>query len=554
MLAAIWTKATRDRWRAMAIAVVSLAALLLMAMGVYQDIDLSFYTGLPEAFRSLLNVPADADAAGLAIGVLYGLYGALTLAALALAMGAASVAGEERDGTIGLLLGNPRSRTHVLASKAASMVLLTGLGALALYGAAYLVAVVLDVRLTGMAVGAYTLHLWSNALFYGFLAMAIGAWTGKRGLASGISAGVMVLSYLAVGIFPLIRGWEDAAKAFPWYYFDSSKPLVNGLDGAHLVVLLAGSVLLAAAAVIGLNRRDLRGPTTGMSLLDRLRTHPLTRRVAERLAGSARVSRIWVKAASDHQGLLIVTGYVMFLIMGVVMGALYSLMDQTMLGFADQIPDAVFAFAGAGGGNMSTPEGFFEVETFGLMAPIAVMVVAVVIGAGALAGEEQRRTMGLLLANPVRRSGIVLEKAVAMTLNALAVGVATFAGVWLGSVIGGLDMNVGNIAATCLLVTLVGLAFGALALAISAATGRVKVAVFGAVGAAVAFHMVTSLDTLNGGVGGLARWSPFHYYLTSDPLNNGMNWSHATVLAGLVAILLGLAVVLFDRRDLRQTG
>ncbi len=41
------------------------------------------------------------------------------LAGLAIAMGSASIAGEESAGTMGLLLGNPKSRTYVLASKGA---------------------------------------------------------------------------------------------------------------------------------------------------------------------------------------------------------------------------------------------------------------------------------------------------------------------------------------------------------------------------------------------------------------------------------------------------
>ncbi|MDH3261540.1 MAG: ABC transporter permease [Acidimicrobiia bacterium] len=554
MLATVFTKTTRDRWKGMAIAVISLALLLLMAMSVYRDIDLSIYTELPEVFLSLMGIPDGADVASLAVGVLYGFYGALTLAGLAVSMGSASVAGEERDGTIGLLLGNPKSRTNVLVSKAASMLLLVGLGALALWGTAPLVAGILDVRMGGMQMGAYALHLFVNAIFYGFLAMAIGAWTGKRGLASGVTAGVMALGFVAVGIFPIIEGWENVAKAFPWNYFDNGQPVINGIQWGDLSVLLVASVVLAAIALVGVNRRDLRGQNVGVTLLDRLRANPMTQKVVDRLAGATRVSRIWIKTASEHQGLLIITAYLMFFVMGVLMGPLYGLMDKTLLSFADQIPKELYAFVGAGGGSMSTAEGFYEVETFGLMAPIAVMVVTVVIGAQALAGEEQDSTMGLLLANPIKRSRVLLEKAWAMVVYAIAVGFFTFAGVWLGSLIGGLGIGVGNIAATSFLATLVGLAFGALALALSAATGRVKVAVFGTVGVALVFHLVNSFASLNDTLAAWARWTPFNYYLNSHPLVNGMRWGDAAVLTGLTVVLVALSVVLFQRRDLRQTG
>jgi len=67
-----------------------------------------------------------------------------------------------------------------------------------------------------------------------------------------------------------------------------------------------------------------------------------------------------------------------------------------------------------GNGDIRTPEGFFQVGTFSMTAPIALMVVSVAMRARALAGEEGRRTMGLLLANPVPRSAVVVENALSL--------------------------------------------------------------------------------------------------------------------------------------------
>ncbi len=554
MLVSVFAKTTRDRWKGMVIAIFTLALLLLMAMAVYRDIDLTVYMDLPEVFLSMMGIPDGADTAALAVGVLYGFYGALTLAAMAVSMGSASVAGEERDGTIGLLLGNPKSRTHVLVAKAGSMLLLVGLGALALWGIAPLIGGMLDVSLTGMEVGSYALHLFVNAIFYGVLAMAIGAWTGRRGLATGVTAGLMAVGFVAVGVFPVIKGWENVAKAFPWHYFDNGQPVVNGIQWGDLGVLAGSAAVLAVVALVGVNRRDLRGQNVGVTLLDRLRENPMTQKVTDRLAGATRVSRIWIKTASEHQGLLIITAYVMFFVMGFLMGPLYGLMDENLLNFTDQIPEELWAFVGAGGGSMSTAEGFYEAETYGLMVPISVIVVTAVIGSRALAGEEQNRTMGLLLANPIKRSRVVLEKFMAMVTYAFAVGFATFAGVWLGSLAGGLGIDPLNIAAASALGTLVGLVFGSLALALSAATGRVRVAVFGTVGAALVFHLVNSFASLNDTLAGWAHVSPFSYYLNTHPLENGMDWGNAAILAGLTIVLLAVSVVLFQRRDLRQTG
>lgn len=549
MLANIFTKTLRDRWLGVAIATGSLALLLLFAMSMYRNLDLGIYANMPEAFRALLGVPAEADVGSLAIGVLFSSYGAWVLAGLMIAAGSASIASEESKGTIGLLLGNPKSRTNVLVSKAASMVLLTGLAAAFLWGSTYLVSRVLDVEITGMAVGALSLHMVVNALFYGFLAMAIGAWTGNRGTAAEATAGLMFVSIFAVGLLPLIKGWENVTKAFPWYYFNSSEPLINGINWGHIGVLFTGIALFVIAAVIGVNRRDLRGQNVGITLLDRLRSNPMTQRVVNRLAGSVRVSRIWIKTLSEHQALLISTGFVMFLVMGVMIGPMFNMMPAELMDMTADFPEALLA--AFGGGDMSTPEGWYQLETFGLMAPIALMVVTITVGARALAGEEERRTMGLLLANPIKRSKVVIEKAWVMIVCAITVGFATFAGVVAGSLLGGLGMDVGNIAAICLLVTLLGLVFGALALALSAAMGRGKVAVFGSIGTATVFYLAASLLPLSESVAGYAKWSPYYYYLSSDPLLTGMDWGHGAILAGLTLGLVVLSVVLFQRRDLR---
>ncbi len=550
MLAGVFTKTLLDRWKGWAIAVFSLALMLLMAMASYREIDLSVFEAMPEVYRSFIGISGTTDAGGLAIRALYSVYGAVTLAAMALAMGAASIAGEERNGTIGLLLANPKSRTHLVAAKAAAMILLTALSAAALWGIAYPVSAMLDVSIEGMDVGAFTLHLLVYSLFYGFLALAIGASTGNRGTAIGISTAVLALSLFAVGILPLVEGMEDLVKIFPSHYFDGSDPLLNGIDWGDIGILLAASAVLAAIAVIGVNRRDLKSQSVGVTLVDRLRANPVTHKVIDRLAGSARVSRIWVKTASDYQGILLITAALMFFMMGLMMGPFFAAIPEETLQLAADLPEAMVALVG--GGNISTPEGWYQIETFGLMAPIAVMIVTIAIGAGALAGEESRRTMSLLLANPVSRSRIVLEKSWTMVLFAFIVAFATFGGVALGSLIADLGMDIGNIAATCLLQALVGLVFGALALALSAGTGRTKVAVFGAIGAGLALHLLNSFAQLNDSLTAFVRWSPFHYYLGSDPLMNGMNWSDGAILAGLTVGLIALSVVLFERRDIRQ--
>jgi ABC-2 type transport system permease protein len=550
MLTNVFTRSLRERWLASAIGPLAIGAFLVMGMAVYRGIDLSLYADLPDSVRSLMGFSGSTDAGSLAYGAIYSFMGALTLAGVAIAGGSGAIAGEERTGTMGLLLANPLSRTSVLVAKAAALLALTTAGALLLWGAAVVAPALLDVDVTGMHPGALVVHMWVNALFYGFFALAISSWTGNQTVASAVAAALMVAGYLAVSILPLVDGLAELTRAFPWYYYDGSDPLTNGIGWRDLGVLGTGALVFAVAAVVGLNRRDLRRSSVAGSLLDRLRQNRVTSALAERLAGSARVSHIWVKTASEHQGLLVVLSAIL-LSMGMMMGPLYSLLDADLTSFADNIPDALSAMVG--GIDLATPEGWYMAENFSLVVPIALIVGTVVVGTGAIAGEEESGNMGLLLASPISRTRVVVEKSVAMVVYAVVLGVVTFVGTVAGSVLAGLDMSVANIAGLSLLGALLGLLFGAVSMALGAATGRKRVAVYGAVGCAVVSFLYNTIITITTDLVAWARLGPFHYYLSGEPLSNGISWTHVAVLAGASALLLAVSPLLFERRDLRTS-
>lgn len=549
MYANVFTKTSRDRITGMLIGAASIGLMLLLGMAVYKDVDLTLYMEtMPPAILEMMGIPDGADAAGLAFGAMYSFMGALTIAGLALSMGTASIAGEEANGTMGLLLGNPKSRTSILVSKVLSMLFVVFAGSLILLAAGYIVPSVLGVDMTPYNIEALVFHLGVNAVFYGLLAAAVGAWTGSAKAASGTAVAIMVVSWLAYGILPLIAGTETLIKFFPWYYFADGAPNLNGVAWGDMAVLGGLSVVFLVVAVIGVNRRDLRAQNVGKSLLDRMREHPLTKKVADRIAGSARVSRIAMKTASEHQGLLVITAMIMFYF-SLVMGPIYGLMDDVMLELSGQFPDVLLAMIG--GADMGTFEGFLQAEIFSITAPAVFGVLGVLIGARAIAGEEERKTMDLLLANPVTRSKVIVEKTFALIGYSIALGVVTFVGTWLTVLLAEPDLATANIAATTTLMTLLGLVFGGFALLIGSATGRSRLASYATAGLILVSYFLWSFMPLSENYAGWAKISPFHYYLGSNPLVNGMNWGHAGVLAGVFLLLVVLSIPLLERRDLR---
>lgn len=463
-------------------------------------------------------------------------------------------AGEEADGTIGLLLANPRSRRHLLMAKSSAMSVLVASGAVLTLGGSYLAPAILNVNIGASNLLAVSLHLLFNAVIWGAIATAVGAASGNRSLAVAVSTGAMVVSYFLVGLLPLVNSLADLAKVLPWYWFDGHDPLNNGINLTYLTLQAGLIVILFGVAWWGIETRDLSSSTGThnmmVNIVDRLRRDEHAARLVNRLSGSARVGSIWAKTAAEGKALVLVVGFVMFTLMGLMMGPMYTAMEDTLASLAADLPENLLAIFG--GGDISTPQGWYQVETFSLMAPIAVALVASAVGARALGGEEHARTMGLLLANPLTRRRVVLEKLVALAAHTTTVGIIIFAGVAGGSLLGQLDMSIAHIGAASLQVTLLGLMFGTLALAIGAATGSVHGATIGTIGAFSAAYAINSILAVAQNLEGWKWLSPFHWYLGNNPLNNGLDWVSVSLFTGFSTVFVVAAIVLFDRRDLRH--
>ena len=239
----------------------------------------------------------------------------------------------------------------------------------------------------------------------------------------------------------------------------------------------------------------------------------------------------------------------MFAYMGVMMAFLYSFMEDVMISTGDLLSPEMLAMFG--GAPMSTPEGFYQTETLGLMAPIAGILVGTTIAVKGVAGHERAGRLGLALSYPVSRSRWLASVSSVMVGYVVVTAAATGAGMMLGSLLGGLGVNPMHIAGAMLHVTGLGLVYSAVALAIASATGNTGFATWGTVGLALIGHFWNAVLSISPTLSGWAKLSPFYYYLTSDPLVNGVGWGYIAVLLGMAACLVAVSFRLFNRRDLR---
>ncbi|HET8989341.1 MAG TPA: ABC transporter permease subunit [Humibacillus sp.] len=230
-----------------------------------------------------------------------------------------------------------------------------------------------------------------------------------------------------------------------------------------------------------------------------------------------------------------------------------SMRDQpAMSDFLDQMPEAFRSLFAATGADMSTPLGYLQIELMSFMAPILVILYAVTAGSAAVAGEEGKRTLDLLVTAPVSRRRIVVEKAVAMVVGTF--GLSALLGVSL--VVEGrfadMDLPTAEVAAAMLHLAFLGLVFGAMALAIGCLTGQAGLSKAVPAVVAVVTYVVNGLGGMVTWLEPLQRYSPFFQFSGHDPLRNGISWPAVAVAFVTVAVLVVLAVVGFERRDVRS--
>ena len=226
--------------------------------------------------------------------------------------------------------------------------------------------------------------------------------------------------------------------------------------------------------------------------------------------------------------------------------------DPALNDFAKELPESVRALFVGGELDLASPVGYLNSQIYALTAPLLLLIYAIGAGAGAVAGEEERGTLDLLLAQPLRRKDYALAR-----FGALAVLVAALSGVLLATVavtslLVDLDIGFGRLLSASVSLWLLGLGFGGLALAVGAfRPGRTR-AIAVAAGIAVLAWLLDGLAQTVDVLEPLRPLSPYYQAMGRNPLGEGAAWTGWAVLSVVAAIGAVAAAWGLERRDVRQ--
>ncbi len=216
-----------------------------------------------------------------------------------------------------------------------------------------------------------------------------------------------------------------------------------------------------------------------------------------------------------------------------------------------QYPEAIKGFVSFGGQvDYTSGPGYLGSELFAIWVPLLLLIAAIGAGARATAGEEERGTLDLLLANPISRRRLVVEKLAALVAEVALLGLVLWCALVAGTAAVTMHVSVLHLAGAVASAVLLAIGFGALAVLVGAFTGRRGSAIGISAAAAVAAYLVNSLAPLVHALEPLQKSSPFYHYAASDPLRHGLEPWHVGILVAIALAAAIVAPLAFDRRDL----
>ena len=262
MLSSIFTKALWDQRVGILGWAVAIALVGVVYAAFYPSMNspemAAAMDAFPPEFMAALGMADITSPAGYLGSTTYGILGPVLSIIFGTTLGSRAIAGDEDAGRLEVLMAHPVERWSIVVQRAAAIVVALSIAGLALYLAMLAISGPAQLTEIGPAnLAAATVQLVLLALVFAMLALAVGAVTGKPGLATASVALVAVATYFANTLGPSTDYLAWTQKISPFYYYSGGQPLVNGLQVVDALILVGAAIVLALIGIGGFVRRDV---------------------------------------------------------------------------------------------------------------------------------------------------------------------------------------------------------------------------------------------------------------------------------------------------------
>ncbi len=259
-------------------------------------------------------------------------------------------------------------------------------------------------------------------------------------------------------------------------------------------------------------------------------------------------SNVLWKTLRDGRRSTLLVGIGLFLL-GLYVAVLFPDVGGSFADLIEDFPDFLQSIIGEAA-EFATPEGFFSTQPFGVLGPIILMAFAINRGVGAISGEEESNTLDQLMANPVSRTSVLLQKSIAMLVSTTVLSIFLGASLLSGAMIMSYSFSIGGMVQMLVSLLLLGWSMGFVALAAGAATGSKSTAIAVSATIATIGYLIHILAPLVDAISFTRYFSVMFYYIGDRPFINGITYWHAGVLLAISVVSLAVALYAFNNRDL----
>jgi ABC-2 type transport system permease protein len=233
------------------------------------------------------------------------------------------------------------------------------------------------------------------------------------------------------------------------------------------------------------------------------------------------------------------------------LGALYVALFPTMSGFLEQYlqqaSEQMQQFMGAVRDSM-TIEGWMEIELLTSIIPIALPFLVIPMGARAVSGSEERKTLDMLLSNPVPRRHLVLSTLTSMAASLACVLAITWVLTYIAVPFAGVSLGPGRLAAALVVLWVFCLLFGIIALLVSTWVRRSFLAITLPTVLLVVMYIIGNLAQVSKKTESIRIFSLFYHL--GHPVKGDFPWTATLGMLAAVCVIAAAAAALFDRRDI----
>lgn len=256
----VWSHVLREHRRGLVGWSLSVAVVTAIYVAVYPSFGGGamdeMIANLPEAMVQALGYDEMSSPGGYLTSTVFALLAPILLIVYGVSLGTRLVAGEEEDGTLELELAAPVTRAAIYRERL--LALWTGLVVLSavVFLTTVLLVAVLGIDVAPVLVAAGSVGLLLLVAGFATIALAVGAWTGRRTYALAAGAGLAAAAFVFNGVAPLADAdWMRAVSPFAWFL--DAEPLIEGFVASSLVPLAAVPLVAAVLGALRFVRRDV---------------------------------------------------------------------------------------------------------------------------------------------------------------------------------------------------------------------------------------------------------------------------------------------------------